>query len=169
MLVFSNENRKGETLLWLKKLLPPFWFTSPHRILGQSLSMNFTCKMWMENEILLYANKKGLEGVIALTRTRLLIAQALNRHAGQEGPTCCRPGWTRLLAACNRLQNAPPAFIESARVPATRPSASRPTFLNTKNDQNIINYAWSWPVVLTLVAGTKGVYLFITLLNFFGF
>ena len=85
-------------------------------------------KMWMENEILLYPNKKGLEGVIALTRTRPLIAQALNRRAGQEGPTRCRPGWTRLLAACNRLQTAPPAFIESVRVPATRPSASRPAF-----------------------------------------
>ena len=123
----------------------------------------------MENEILLYPNKKGLEGVIALTRTRPLIAQALNRRAGQEGPTHCRPGWTRLLAACNRLQTAPPAFIESARVPATRPSASRPAFLDTKNDQNIINYAWSWLVVLTLVAGTRGFSLFTTLLNFFGF
>ena len=39
----------------------------------------------MENEILLYPNKKGLEGVIALTRTRPLISQALNRRAGQEG------------------------------------------------------------------------------------
>ena len=29
----------------IKKLLPSFWFTSPHRILGQSLSTNFTCKM----------------------------------------------------------------------------------------------------------------------------
>ena len=67
-----------------KKLLPPSW-SSPHRILGQSLSTNFTCKMSMENESLLYPNKKGLEGVIALTRTRPLIAQAFCRHTGQEG------------------------------------------------------------------------------------
>ena len=53
----------------------------------------------MENEILLYPNKKGLEGVISLTRTRPLIALALNRCTGQEGPTRCRPGWTRLLAS----------------------------------------------------------------------
>ena len=119
---------RGNPSLIRKKLLPQFWFTSPHPILGQSLSTNFTCKMWMENEILLYANKKGLEGVISMTRTRPLIAQALNRHAGQEDPIRRRPGWTRLLAACNRLQTAPPAFIESARVPATRPSASRPAF-----------------------------------------
>ena len=51
-----------------------------------------TTKMWMENEILLYPNKKGLEGVIALTRTRPLIARALNQRAGQEGRTRCRPG-----------------------------------------------------------------------------
>ena len=112
----------------IKKLLPPFWFTSPHRTLGQSLSTNSTCKTWMENEILLYPNKKGLEGVIALTRTRPLIAQALNRRAGQEGRTRCRPGWARLLAACNQLKTAPPAFIESARVPAAHPSASREAF-----------------------------------------
>ena len=56
----------------------------------------------MENEILLYPNKKGLEGVIALTRTRPL--------------------------TCNQLKTAPPAFIESARVLATRPSASRQAF-----------------------------------------
>ena len=119
---------RGNPSLIKKKLLPPFWFTSPHRILGQSLSMNFTCKMWRENEILLYPNKKGLEGVIALTRTWPLIAQALNRRAGQEGRTRCRPGWACLLAACNQLKTAPPAFIESARVPATRPSASRQAF-----------------------------------------
>ena len=94
----------------IKKTTTSILFTSPHRILGQSLSTNFTCKMWMENEILLYPNKKGLEGVIALTRTRPLIAQALNQRAGQEGHTSCRPGWTRLLAACNRLQTAPPAY-----------------------------------------------------------
>ena len=69
-----------------KKLLPPSWFTSPHRILGQSFSMNFTCKMWMENEILLYPNKKGLEGVIALTRMQPLIAQALNRTPAKRAP-----------------------------------------------------------------------------------
>ena len=86
------------------------------RILGQSFSTNFTCKMWMENDILVYPNKKGLEGVIALIQTRPLIAQALNRCTGQEGPTRCRPGWACLLDACNRLQTALPAFIESARV-----------------------------------------------------
>ena len=36
---------RGKPFFDLKKLLPPFWFTSPHRILGQSLSMNFTYKM----------------------------------------------------------------------------------------------------------------------------
>ena len=102
---FSVMRSEGASPSLIKKyLLPPSWFTSPHRILGQSLSMNFSCKMWMENEILLYANKKGLEGVIALTRTRPLIAHALNRCTGQEGPTRCKPGWTRLLAACNRLR-----------------------------------------------------------------
>ena len=120
----------------------------------------------MENEILLYPNKKGLEGVIALIWMRPLIAQALNRRAGQEGRTRRRPGWARLLATCNQLKTAPPAFIESTRVPATRPSASWPAFENTKNDQNIINYAWSWLVVLALVAGTRGFSLFITLLTF---
>ena len=39
-----------------------------------------------------YTQKKGLEGVIALTRTRPLVAQALNWRAGQEGRTRCRPG-----------------------------------------------------------------------------
>ena len=89
-----------------KKKLPPSWFTSPHRILGQSVSTNFTCKIWMENEILLYPNKKGQEGVIALTRMWPLIAQALNRCAGQEGRSRCRPSWARLLAACNQLKTA---------------------------------------------------------------
>ena len=37
--------RRENPFLIRKKLLPPFWFTSPHRTLGQSLSMNFTCKM----------------------------------------------------------------------------------------------------------------------------
>ena len=82
----------------------------------------------MENEILLYPNKKGLEGVIALTGARPLIAQALHRRASQEGRTHCSPGWARLLAVCNQLKTAPPAFIESMRVPATRPSASRQAF-----------------------------------------
>ena len=64
----------------------------------------------MANEILLYPNKKGLEGVIALTRTGPLIAQALNRRAAKRAPLAAGPAEHASLphATDFRLHRLPP-------------------------------------------------------------
>ena len=120
----------------------------------------------MENEILLYSNKKGLEGVITLTRTRPSYIAGIEPARRPRGPHSLQ-AW--LNTPPRRMQPASdcPACLHWIRACAGNTSFPEPAgILEHKNDQNIINYAWSWLVVLALVSGTRGFSLFITLLTF---